>query len=638
MPGKQESEIYHGGGGGGGSFVVNAPHYSLQGGGYGALLLYSQSHLQDGKDASGNQVGCTNTRTRCHPSTQGGSSGGGTGFLTDGTMGTGTMGYHPFEGKSFSNGFLGGDGRKKQNGGFGGGGSTALAGGGGGGYSGGGGGVFTGYSNADWGHGGGGGGSYNSGSDQNNTSGVNTGHGKVIITFLTSIIPNEPPSISQGEGPISKVTSEDSLTTWTRSELNATDSDTNASRLSWSVLTPPTNGTATVDGNGTSPQTFTYLPNANFHGSDSFAVMVSDGDANDSITINLTINPVDDPVVVTDGLLSSSTFSFTAADQTYAIPSGTEKLNIKLWGASGGTGGGTHRPKGGGGGYTESSNTVPQNVDSLTIIVGQKAENATWSYSNVNSTYGGGGGSGNDGGNSGGQGGGRSAVRLSDGTEILTAGGGGGGGFGSTSRTGGEGGGLSGKQGHNSGNVAGHGGTQTAGGLKGDGGKNDGENGSQYQGGKASVGANGYGGGGAGGGYWGGGGGGGSDQNHGAGGGGAGFVGRNGTDFLQGENYGSVSSPADLTSRTDSITGISYELTKCLQANGSNPAIILEDYGKSDHHGFVQIIPISSIGSSISRSLTEDSFISGDLNASDPDGMTDGSYFQYPKLPNMERF
>ena len=253
---------------------------------------------------------------------------------------------------------------------------------------------------------------------------------------------------------------------------------------------------------------------------------------------------------------------------------------------------------------------VPQNEDSLTIIVGQKG-NATWSSSNLNSTYGGGGGSGNDGGNSGGQGGGRSAVRLSNGTEILTAGGGGGGGFGSTSRTGGEGGGLTGKQGHNSGNIAGHGGTQTSGGLKGDGGKNDGENGSQYQGGKASiVGANGYGGGGAGGGYWGGGGGGGSDQNHGAGGGGSGFVGRNGTDFLQGENYGSVSSPADLSSRTDSITGISYELTKCLQANGANPAIILGDYGKSDHHGFVQIIPISSIGSSISKSLTEDSFIS----------------------------
>ena len=51
---------------------------------------------------------------------------------------------------------------------------------------------------------------------------------------------------------------------------------------------------------------FTYQPNANYHGSDSFSVFVSDGDANDSITINLTINPVDDPAVIsgdTSGLL-----------------------------------------------------------------------------------------------------------------------------------------------------------------------------------------------------------------------------------------------------------------------------------------------------------------------------------------------
>ena len=79
------------------------------------------------------------------------------------------------------------------------------------------------------------------------------------------------------------------------SELNATDSDTNSAQLSWSLLSSPSNGTAVVDGNGSSPEVFTYQPNANYHGSDSFSVQVSDGDANDSITINLTINPVDDP-------------------------------------------------------------------------------------------------------------------------------------------------------------------------------------------------------------------------------------------------------------------------------------------------------------------------------------------------------
>ena len=60
----------------------------------------------------------------------------------------------------------------------------------------------------------------------------------------------------------------------------------------------PSNGTALIDGNGTSPETFTYQPDTNFHGSDTFSVMISDGENNDSITINLTINPVDDPAII----------------------------------------------------------------------------------------------------------------------------------------------------------------------------------------------------------------------------------------------------------------------------------------------------------------------------------------------------
>ena len=69
--------------------------------------------------------------------------------------------------------------------------------------------------------------------DKYNTSGINTGHGKIIITYLGH--GNEAPVISQGTGPISKVTTEDTLTTWSVSELNATDSDTNSSQLSWSL-------------------------------------------------------------------------------------------------------------------------------------------------------------------------------------------------------------------------------------------------------------------------------------------------------------------------------------------------------------------------------------------------------------------
>ena len=40
---------------------------------------------------------------------------------------------------------------------------------------------------------------YNSGSNQQNTPGINQGHGKIIITLLGSFTTNETPSISQGD-------------------------------------------------------------------------------------------------------------------------------------------------------------------------------------------------------------------------------------------------------------------------------------------------------------------------------------------------------------------------------------------------------------------------------------------------------
>ena len=171
---------------------------------------------------------------------------------------------------------------------------------------------------ADWGHGGGGGGSFNSGIDQNNTSGVNIGHGKIIITFLGN--ENAAPVISQGTGPVSKVISEDTFIILSPSELNATDADTNASQLSWSILTSPSHGSAIADGNGTSPQTFIYQPNANYHGSDSFSVMVSDGDKNDSITFNLTINQINDSTVISGDLNSTINTGTIASGDINASP------------------------------------------------------------------------------------------------------------------------------------------------------------------------------------------------------------------------------------------------------------------------------------------------------------------------------
>jgi hypothetical protein len=118
---------------------------------------------------------------------------------------------------------------------------------------------------------------------------------------------NQPPVISQGLGPLTKIITEDTVASWSASELNATDPETNVSMLSWSVQQSPTNGTATVDGNGSSPATFIYLPNSNYFGADSFVVQVSDGELIDSITINLTINPLDDLAVISGDFNSTGT-------------------------------------------------------------------------------------------------------------------------------------------------------------------------------------------------------------------------------------------------------------------------------------------------------------------------------------------
>jgi VCBS repeat-containing protein len=68
-------------------------------------------------------------------------------------------------------------------------------------------------------------------------------------------------------------------------------SDTEDDPLSFSLLSGP----VTVAASGS----FSYLPAANFHGSDSFTFQVSDGEASSSATVTLTVTPVNDAVSVT---------------------------------------------------------------------------------------------------------------------------------------------------------------------------------------------------------------------------------------------------------------------------------------------------------------------------------------------------
>ena len=127
---------------------------------------------------------------------------------------------------------------------------------------------------------------------------------QVLSSGVLRLSENVPaaPSITQGAGPLAVTMSEDgSPTAWSAPTLGATDVDTTDSTLVWSVSSAASNGTATVSGTAAAPPTFTYAPNADFNGNDSFVVQVSDGALTDTITVNVTVSGVGDAPVITQG-------------------------------------------------------------------------------------------------------------------------------------------------------------------------------------------------------------------------------------------------------------------------------------------------------------------------------------------------
>ena len=162
------------GGGGGGSFVHNASTNSpliVAAAGNGENWNFFNTNGPDGLTS--------NNGTTSGGSVGGRGSGGG-GFSTNGANYSSSTG-----GQSFTNGGIGGlkFDTGYADGGFGGGGGSQFEGGGGGGYHGGKASDVNQYNTSFPNYGAG---SYNSGTNQNNSAGVNVGHGKVVITFLSN--------------------------------------------------------------------------------------------------------------------------------------------------------------------------------------------------------------------------------------------------------------------------------------------------------------------------------------------------------------------------------------------------------------------------------------------------------------------
>jgi hypothetical protein len=111
------------------------------------------------------------------------------------------------------------------------------------------------------------------------------------------VILNNPPEISEGDA-ITVNMSEDGVPAPFALTLHAADPEEDL--LTWSLLAAPANGAAVAGGTGNSIGV-NYTPTANYSGTDSFVVQVSDGKLTDTITVNVSIAAQNDPPVIAEG-------------------------------------------------------------------------------------------------------------------------------------------------------------------------------------------------------------------------------------------------------------------------------------------------------------------------------------------------
>ena len=134
------------------------------------------------------------------------------------------------------------------------------------------------------------------------------GYDTIADTFDITVTPqNDAPTITDGTS-IGVTMSEDAVPTAFSLTLNASDVDVPPQTLTWSISNDGGHGTASVDSPDTgNSMIISYVPEANYRGSDSFEVQVSDGAGGfDTITVNVTIEGVNDaPVASNTGNLST---------------------------------------------------------------------------------------------------------------------------------------------------------------------------------------------------------------------------------------------------------------------------------------------------------------------------------------------
>jgi len=112
----------------------------------------------------------------------------------------------------------------------------------------------------------------------------------------------------------------------TTSNVLVNDTDLDGDLLSISSFTQPAGGTLTGNGNGT----FTYRPNQNFNGTDSFIYTVTDGNGGvDTATVRIAVNPANDLPTANEQIVSLDEDTTTSIILT-AIDPDSDVMNYRV--------------------------------------------------------------------------------------------------------------------------------------------------------------------------------------------------------------------------------------------------------------------------------------------------------------------
>ena len=137
---------------------------------------------------------------------------------------------------------------------------------------------------------------------------VRAGHTSTTTVTITVIPVNDAPVAN----PDTYTTPEDTaLTVSIPDGVNGNDSDADDdTALTTTIVTPPGNGSVDLNPDGT----FTYTPDADFHGTDTFTYRASDGTFSDTATVTITVTPVNDaPVANPDTYITPEDTALTVS-------------------------------------------------------------------------------------------------------------------------------------------------------------------------------------------------------------------------------------------------------------------------------------------------------------------------------------